>query len=167
MFPFIFFSVQYLSFCLRLWNLALEILDLVMFLFHLLCEKPFGCFRLRNLAPETLGLVLFHFDLVSAKPFCCLLLWNFPCETLGLVLFLFDLLCSQSFSCFRLWNFPCEILVLVLFFFRSSLCDIFLFSWVVKPCLWNVFEMSVLFSFVSSKLSDVSGMCLFSSAVSF
>ena len=95
----------------------------------------------------------------------CLRLWNLGFQILELVLFLFDLLSAIPFCCLRLWNLPCEILVLVLFFFRSSLCDIFLFSWVVEPCLWHVFEMFVLSSVVSSKLSDVSGMCIFYSVV--
>ena len=51
--------------------------------------------------------------------------------------------------------------------FWSSLCEIFLLSSIVEPCLWHVLEMSVLSSVVSSKVSDVSGMCLFSSAVLF
>ena len=69
---FIFFSMQYLSFCLRLWNLPCEIIDLVLFLFDLLCWIYFGYLRLWNLACEILGLVLFVFDLLCSQSFCCL-----------------------------------------------------------------------------------------------
>ena len=42
-------------------------------------------------------------------------------------------------------------------FFPSSLCKIFLLFLVVELCLWHVLEMSVLSSVVLSQLSDVSG----------
>ena len=94
-FRFVFFSVPYLSFCLRLWNLAFVIIDPVIFLFDLLCLQFFWCFRLRNFACEILGLVLFLFNLLCVISLCCFRLRNLACETLGLVLFLFHLLCSQ------------------------------------------------------------------------
>ena len=78
-FRFVFFSVPYLSFCLRLWNFAFEIIDPVLFFFDFLCLQFFCCFRLRNFACEILGLVLFLFHLLCAISWCCFRLRNLAC----------------------------------------------------------------------------------------
>ena len=88
---------------------------------------------------------------------------------------------QTNFSCLCRYLFFCnEVCVLnplpqslqnlcspCILYFPSFLCEIFLLSSIVEPCLWRVLEMSVLSPVVSSKVSDVSGMCLFSSAVLF
>ena len=121
---FIFFFVPYLSFFVPLWNLACETLDLVLFLFDLLCRIPFCCFRLRYFACETIGLVLFVFDLLYAICFCGLRL-NLACEIhLLVVLSVFDLLCAISLSCLGLWNLACGIYVGLVLFIFDLLCVI-------------------------------------------
>ena len=100
-FPFVFFSDRYLYFCVRLRNLAFEILGLVLFLFDLLFLQSFSCLRLRNLACEMdLDLVMFLFDLLCAISLCGLPLWKLACEIdLFVMLFLFDLLFCVVFGC--------------------------------------------------------------------
>ena len=176
--------------CVRLWNLACEMnLDLVLFLLDLLCAISLCCLWLWNLA---CGMDYLFFLLI----YLSLSTLFFVPSMLHLPYFLLDfeqvalwkvyhkaklpIICNcwQSkkiistgiyFSCtvnplpqlLQNLSSPCILC------FRSSLCEIFLLSSVVEPCLWHVLEMSVLSYVVSSKVSDVSGMCLFSSAVWF
>ena len=106
---FVFFSVRYLSFFVRLRNLACDILGLVLFLFDLLCAISLCGLRLWNLACETLVILLFLFHLLCAISLSGLWLWNPACGMfLGLVLFLLHLLCAISSSGIRLLKFACE-----------------------------------------------------------
>ena len=106
---FVFFSVRYLSFFVRLRNLACDIFGIVLFLIHLLFSQSVSCLQLWNPACKILGLVLFLFDLLCAISLCGLPLWNPACGIfLGLVLFLWHLLCAISLSGIRLLKFPCE-----------------------------------------------------------
>ena len=114
-FRFVFFSVRYLSFFVRLRNLACDIFGILLFLIHLLFSQSFSSLQLWNSACKILGLVLFLFDVLCAISLCGLWLWNLACEILVVLLFLFHLLCAKSFCCFRLRNLACEILGLVLF----------------------------------------------------
>ena len=114
-FRFVFFSVRYLSFFVRLRNLACDIFCILLFLIHLLFSQSFSSLQLWNSACKILGLVLFLFDVLCAISLCGLRLWNLACEILVVLLFLFHLLCAKSFCCFRLRNLACEILGLVLF----------------------------------------------------
>ena len=113
---FVFFSVRYLSFFVRLRNLVCDIFGIVLFLIHLLFSQSFFCLQLRNPACKILGLVLFLFDLLCAISLCGLRLWNLACEILVVLLFLFHLPCVISLCGLRLRNPACGMFLgLVLF----------------------------------------------------
>ena len=154
-----------LPFCVGLWNLACQIIDLVLFLFHLLCSQSFCCFQLTNLACDILVIVLFVSHLLCAKPFCSLRLWNFACEILCLVMFLLDLLCAISLCGLRL-KFACEIdFELVFFLFHLLYATFFCCCWLLNLacgmswkclCCFLLFHLSFLmcrecFSFLMSQ----------------
>ena len=123
-FRFVFFSVQYLYFCLRLWNLACEILVLVLFISDLLCSQYFCFFGCGTLPVRYLSLCCF-FSIFSAGYISVV----FGCGTLPLrylaLCCLFSIFSIRyHYFVFGCGTLPVRYLALCCFFSIFSLCNL-------------------------------------------